>query len=81
MERTVDRVIVKSQCEVVTSLTPDTTCRERINPRPTHPVIVVVLKLLVVDRCPTRISSIFGQWGSLGSLGWIMRAFYSYYAP
>ena len=46
-----------------------------------HPVIVVVLKLLVVDRCPTRMSSIFGQWGSLGRLGWIMRAFYSYYAP
>ena len=46
-----------------------------------RPVIVVVLKLLVVDRCPTRMSSIFGQWGSLGRLGWIMRAFYSYYAP
>ena len=46
-----------------------------------HPVIVVVLKLLVVDRCPTRMSSIFGQWGSLGRLGCIMRAFYSYYAP
>ena len=29
------RVIVKSQCEVVSGLTPDTTCRERINPRPT----------------------------------------------
>ena len=27
-----------------------------------HPVIVVVLKLLVVDRCPTRISSIFYGW-------------------
>ena len=40
-----------------------------------------MLKLLVVDRCPTRMSSIFGQWGSLGRLGWIMRAFYSYYAP
>ena len=46
-----------------------------------HPVIVVVLKLLVVDRCPTRMSSIFWQWGSLGSPGWIRRAFYSYYAP
>ena len=46
-----------------------------------HPVIVVVLKFLVVDRCPTRMSSIFGQWGSLGRLGWIMRAFCSYYAP
>ena len=46
-----------------------------------HPVIVVVLKLLVVHRCPTRKSSIFGQWGSLGRLGLIMRAFYSYYAP
>ena len=46
-----------------------------------HRVIVVELKLLVVDRCPTRMSSIFGQWGSLGRLGWIMRAFYSYYAP
>ena len=32
---TVERVIVKSQCEVVSGLTPDTTCRERINPRPT----------------------------------------------
>ena len=40
-----------------------------------------MLKLLVDDRCPTRMSSIFGQWGSLGRLGWIMRAFYSYYAP
>ena len=40
-----------------------------------------MLKLLVVDRCPTRMSSIFGQWGSLGRLGWTMRAFYSYYAP
>ena len=29
------RVFVKSQCEVVSGLTPDTTCRERINPRPT----------------------------------------------
>ena len=28
-----------------------------------HPVIVVVLKLLVVDRCPTRMSSI-SVWGS-----------------
>ena len=45
-----------------------------------HPVIVVVLKFLLVDRCPTRMSSIFGQWGSLGSFGWVMRAFYSYYA-
>ena len=40
-----------------------------------------MLKLLVVDRCLTRMSSIFGQWGSHGRLGWIMRAFYSYYAP
>ena len=40
-----------------------------------------MLKLLVVDRCPTRMSSISGQWGSLGRFGWIMRAFYSYYAP
>ena len=46
-----------------------------------HPVIVVVLQLLVVDRCPSRMSSVFRQWGSLGRLGWIMRAFYSYYAP
>ena len=46
-----------------------------------HPVIVVVLKLLLVDRCRTRMSSIFGQWGSLGSFGWVLRAFYSYYAP
>ena len=32
---TVERVIVKSQCEVVSGLTPDTTCRERLNPRHT----------------------------------------------
>ena len=30
------RVFVKSQCEVVSGLTPDTTCRERLNPRPTQ---------------------------------------------
>ena len=45
----------------------------------------IVLKLtesvLLVDRCPTRMSSLSGQWGSLGSFGWAMRAFYSYYAP
>ena len=35
---TVERVIVKSQCEVVSGLTPDTTCWERINPRPTSVV-------------------------------------------
>ena len=46
-----------------------------------HRVIVVVLKLLLVGFCPTRMSSIFRQWGSLGSFGWAMRAFYSYYAP
>ena len=40
-----------------------------------------MLELLLVDRCPTRMSSIFGQWGSLGSFGWVMRAFYSYYVP
>ena len=46
-----------------------------------HLVIVVVLKLLLVDRCPTRMSSIFGQRGSLGNFGWVMLVFYSYYAP
>ena len=45
-----------------------------------HPVIVVP-NLLLVDRCPTRVSSIFWRWGSLGGFGCVMRAFYSNYTP
>ena len=40
-------------------------------------VIIAVQKYLPVDCCPTRCR----QFSGLGSLGWAMRAFCSYYAP